>query len=183
MPKPFFIGSDTRNESISGNSCEELRDIAEFIGRGCTDLGYLYLGKFQLGTVFLLIFLSLVGLLAPVLYWYRWRRLELENNPSVSVANLLNDFSEPDNSDELWSKCLVAERGDKERAKYVYVEAVADEAEKRTAIPMGKRAGFIILQFIFAGIAFGLVRDLVGSGQYFVSGFTGFAILYFATSK
>ena len=165
------------------SSCDELRDIADFIERGCADGGYLYLGKFQLGTVYVLISLSLLSLLAPVLYWYRWRRLELENNPSVSVANLRNDFSEPDNSDELWSKCLVAERGDKERAKYVYVEAVADETEKRTAIPIGKRAGFIILQFILAGIAFGLVRDLVGSGQYFVSGFSGLAILYFATSK
>lgn len=164
-------------------NCEEIRGIGEFVSEGCAVNGVLYLGKHELLTVYLLLLLSLVGLLAPVLYWYWWRRLELENNPSVSVANLLNDFSEPDNSDELWSKCLVAERGDKERAKYVYVEAVADEAEKRTAIPIGKRAGFIILQFIFAGIAFGLVRDLVGSGQYFVSGFAGLAILYFATSK
>ena len=163
--------------------CEEIRGIGEFASKGCVDAGHLYLGKFEVGTVLFLIMLGLVGLLAPVLYWYWRRRLTLEGNPSVSVASLLSDFSEPDKSNELWSKSLVAERGDKERAKYAYVEAVAAEREKQQSISVGKRSGFIVIQFILTTISFGIFRDLVGGGQFFVSGVGGLAILYFATSR
>ena len=55
-------------------SCEEIRDISEFMASGCLDQGSLYLGKFELGTVYLLIFSAVLMLIAPVLYWYRWRR-------------------------------------------------------------------------------------------------------------
>ena len=164
-------------------SCEEIRDVGEFVASGCVDQGNLYLGKFELGTVYLLIFGAVLILVAPALYWYRWRRLAKEGSEEASVAELLHQFEMPDDTDDLWSKCLVAERGDKERAKYAYVEAVAAEREKKQSISVGKRSAFIVIQFILTTISFGIFRDLVGGGQFFVSGVGGLAILYFATSR
>ena len=164
-------------------SCEEIRDVGEFVASGCADRGNLYLGKFELGTVYLLIFGAVLILVAPALYWYRWRRIVKEGSTESSVADLLNQFETPDATDDLWSRCLVAERGDEKRAKYAYVEAVAAEREKQDSISVGKRGAFIAMQLILTAISFGIFRDLVGSGQYFISSVGGLAILYFATSK
>lgn len=168
---------------IGLTACVEIRDLEEFAASSCPAVGELYLGKFELGTVYLLIFSAVVVLVAPTLYWYRWRRIVREGSTETSVADLLNQFEKPDAADDLWSKCLVAERGDGERAKYAYVEAVAAEREKQNSISVGKRGAFIAMQLILTAMSFGIFRDLVGSGQYFISSVGGLAILYFATSK
>ena len=178
-----LVTSRIRLPDLPTPSCEEIRNVGEFVASGCADQGSLYLGKFELGTVYLLIFSAVLMLVAPALYWYRWRRLVREGSDETSVADLLNQFETPDATDDLWSKCLVAERGDEERAKYAYVEAVAAEREKQNSISVGKRGAFIVMQLILGAISIGIFRDLVGSGQYFVSSFGGLAILYFATSK
>ena len=172
-----------RTSRILLEPCEEIRNLREFEVSRCADWGELYLGKCDLGTVYLLILCALLLLVAPAMYWYRWRRIVKEGSTETSVADLLNQFETPDASDDLWSKCLVAERGDEERAKYAYVEAVAAEREKQDSISVGKRGAFIAMQLILTAISFGIFRDLVGSGQYFVSSVGGLAILYFATSK
>ena len=164
-------------------NCEDVRGIGEFLSKDCLDKGSLYLGRFELSTVYLLIFSAVLMLVAPALYWYRWRRLAKEGSEEASVAELLHQFEMPDDTDDLWSKCLVAERGDKERAKYAYVEAVAAEREKKQSISAGKRSAIIVIQFILTTISFGIFRDLVGGGQSFVSGVGALAILYFATSR
>ena len=172
-----------RTSRILMKPCDEIRNIGEFEASGCRDWGELYLGKFDLGTVYFLVFCAVLVLIAPALYWYRWRRIVKEGSVDTSVADLLDQFEIPDNTDDLWSKCLVAERGDEERAKYAYVEAVAAEREKQNSISVGKRGAFIVMQLILTAISSGIFRDLVGSGQYFFTGAGGLAILYFATSR
>ena len=180
MPLPTYRPGDPRSNPSYG--CEEM-GLSEFIDTNCASYGELFLGKFQPSTALILLLLALVILFAPSFYWYRWRRKVASSAGDISLSESLSQFESPDEDDELWAKCLVAERGDKERAKYAYVEQIADEAKKRTSISIGKRAGFILLQFILTSISFGLVRDLLGSGQYFVSGIGAVAILYIATSK
>ena len=180
MPREAYRIGDPRNDPSYG--CEEM-GLSEFIRADCATNGALYLDAFEIDTVFLLLITAVGVLFAPSIYWLWWRRKVSEAKPATSASHLLSEFQTPDETDEVWTRCLVAERGDQERAKYAYVEQIAVEAKKRTSISIGARAGFILLQFILTGISFGLVRDLLGSGQYFVSGIGAVAILYIATSK
>lgn len=180
MPRVKYRIGDPRNDPSYG--CEEM-GLSEFIRADCATNGALYLDAFEIGTVLLLLVTAVGVLFAPSIYWLSWRRKVSGAEPAASVSDLLSEFQTPEETDEVWTRCLVAERGDQERAKYAYVEQIADEAKKRTSISIGKRAGFILLQFILTSISFGLVRDLLGTGHYFVSGIGAVAILYIATSK
>lgn len=180
LPREAYRIGDPRNDPSYG--CEEM-GLSEFIRADCATNGALYLDAFEIDTVFLLLITAVGVLFAPSIYWLWWRRKVSEAKPATSASHLLSEFQTPDETDEVWTRCLVAERGDQERAKYAYVEAVAAEREKQNSISVGKRGTFIAMQLILTAISFGIFRDLVGSGQYFVSGVGGLAILYFATSK
>ena len=180
MPLPNYLPGDPRNNPSYG--CEEM-GLSEFINADCASYGALFLDKLELSTALILLLLALVILFAPSFCWYRWRRKVASSVVDISFSEALSQFELPDEDNELWAKCLVAERGDRERAKYAYVDALAQSAEKQGAISLGWRAVFIVSQFVLTAISFGLVRDILGGGEFFVSGIGGLAILYFATSK